>query len=192
MKNIFNSIFMRGKHTCPKWFNFSLDNFIRRAVHKQEVILSGYVNKNDYVMDIGPGPGYFSIPMAKMVGNGGKVVAIDIQKDMLDAVQKNAEKNEVTSRILTKLIEDENFTTEQPTDFALAFWMVHEVPNKPLFLQSIYKSLKSNKHLLIAEPYLHVTKKMFDETVHFAETAGFKIVDSPKIFFSHTVLLRKE
>jgi ubiquinone/menaquinone biosynthesis C-methylase UbiE len=40
------------------------------------------------IADMGAGSGYFTFPMAKMVGSGGKVLAVDIQKEMLDIIRR--------------------------------------------------------------------------------------------------------
>lgn len=39
------------------------------------------------VADVGAGPGFFSVPAAKMVGEGGRIYAVDMQEPMLWALQ---------------------------------------------------------------------------------------------------------
>lgn len=143
-------------------------------------------------MDVGPGQGFFSIPMAKMVGENGRVIAIDIQKKMLDILEHRAQKENVADRILFKLVSVTNYGINSEVDFALAFWMVHEVPDKKALLQSIYDSMKHGKQFLVAEPYLHVTNRMMEETVKTAQGVGFTLINRPKIFFSRAALLRKD
>ena len=142
-------------------------------------------------MDVGPGQGYFSIPMAKMVGESGRVIAVDIQKKMLDILKRRAQKENVADRIFYKLVSDANYGINSEVDFALAFWMVHEVPDKKALFQSIYESMKHGKQFLVAEPYLHVTNKTMEETVEAAQGVGFTLIDRPGIFFSRAALLRK-
>jgi len=145
----------------------------------------------DVVLDVGPGQGYFSIPMAKMVGESGRVIAVDIQKKMLDILKRRAQKENVADRIFYKLVSDANYGINSEVDFALAFWMVHEVPDKKALFQSIYESMKHGKQFLVAEPYLHVTNKTMEETVEAAQGVGFTLIDRPGIFFSRAALLRK-
>jgi 2-polyprenyl-3-methyl-5-hydroxy-6-metoxy-1,4-benzoquinol methylase len=154
-------------------------------------ILKNYLKPGFTVLDIGPGQGYFSLPMAKMVGENGRVVAIDIQKKMLDILQKRAKKAHLDSKINCRLVTDTNYQLNSEVDFALAFWMMHEVPDQKAVLQSIYKSLKNEACFLLAEPYIHVSHKMMLETITTAEQIGFIIIDKPKIFFSKAVLLQK-
>ena len=192
MKSILDTIFVRDKHVCPWYCCFTFDNIFRKLFQNPYEILSQHIKSGDYVLDIGPGQGYFTIPIAKMVGEKGKVIAIDIQAKMLEILEKKASVANVQKRIVTQLIKDETFGSEYPADFALAFWMVHEVPNRQMFLQSIYNSLQPGGNLLIAEPLLHVTAKSLDETIKIAENIGFQNIARPKIFFSRSVLLEKQ
>jgi ubiquinone/menaquinone biosynthesis C-methylase UbiE len=192
MKSLFDVLFVRDKHVCPWYCCFTFDNIFRKGFQNPYKILSGYLKAGDTVMDVGPGQGYFSIPMAKMVGENGRVIAIDIQKKMLDILERRAQKENVADRILFKLASDTNYGINSEVDFALAFWMVHEVPDKKALFQSIYDSMRHGKQFLVVEPYLHVTGKMMEETVKTAQGVGFALTDRPKIFFSRAALLRKD
>ena len=191
MSSILDTIFVREKHVCPWYCCFTFDNVLRKLVHDPARILSGLVAPGHRVMDIGPGQGYFTIPMARMVGAGGQVACIDIQAKMLSLLKSRAEKAGVGDRVVCKLVTDTEFGLDSEMDFALTFWMVHEVPDKQKLIQSIYKALKPNGRLLIAEPLLHVTKKSLEDVRGIAEAAGFRLVDRPRIFFSRAIVLQK-
>jgi len=80
MKDHFRKLFVRDKHVCPWWCCFTFDNFLRKLLHNSEKILQPYVAEGNTILDIGPGMGYFTIPLARMVGEKGKVIAADIQR----------------------------------------------------------------------------------------------------------------
>jgi len=94
---------MDTKHVCPWWLCFTFDNPIRKLIHDPVKILSPYVHKGNKAIDIGPGMGYFSIPMAKLVGHSGHVTAIDIQPKMLSVLMRRAQKKGLSDRIKTHL-----------------------------------------------------------------------------------------
>lgn len=48
------------------------------------------LRKGDHVADFGAGHGYFTIPIAHVVGNDGKVYAVDIQRSVIDIVRAKA------------------------------------------------------------------------------------------------------
>jgi len=75
-------------------------------------------------------------------------------------------------------------------DFALAFAVVHEVPDPDFLLDEIAASLRPGGILLIAEPRGHVDGTAFAELIHRAETHGFRITASPNIRGSHAALLK--
>jgi len=49
--------------------------------------------------------GYFSIPLARMVGETGKVIAADVQPEMLRALWMRAKRAGVEHQIITHLCE---------------------------------------------------------------------------------------
>ena len=86
-----------GAHVCPWWCaRFSINNPLRRLVHDPEKIVGPYVRPGMFIMDVGCGVGWFSVPMAKMVGDQGRVIAVDLQQQMLDTLWRRAEKAGVT------------------------------------------------------------------------------------------------
>ena len=88
-------------HICPWWLGRVLDNPIRRLIHRPEKILCGYIERGQTVLDIGCGSGTFTLAMAKMVGDSGKVIAADVQDEMLPMVRKKAAKEGMETRIIT-------------------------------------------------------------------------------------------
>jgi ubiquinone/menaquinone biosynthesis C-methylase UbiE len=180
-----------AKHVCPWWLAYTFDNPLRRLFHKPEEIFAPYLQEGMAVIDLGCGMGYFSIGMARMVGERGKIIAVDVQQKMLDSLIKRAGKAGVADRIRTVLCEENNIGSHPEVDFALAFWMAHETPDALEFLKQVQAILKKSGKLLLAEPKLHVTAGEFKKTVALAQKAGFQWIDSPMISMSHTALLEK-
>lgn len=75
-------------------------------------------------------------------------------------------------------------------DFALAFALVHEVPDKDNLFSEIHHALKPAGIFLLAEPSGHVSKQDFKRTVSLAQSRGFEVRGDVKIRRSHAVLLR--
>jgi ubiquinone/menaquinone biosynthesis C-methylase UbiE len=176
------------KHVCPWWLCFTFDNPIRKILHDPVKILSDYVHKGDTAIDIGPGMGYFTIPLAQLVGPSGHVTAIDIQPKMLSALMERADKKGLSDRIGTHLAGPDSIGIHKKVDFILAFWMVHEVPDQRRFLSAIHNIMKPDGLFLMVEPLIHVSKKNFVRTIEMAKELGFVIKESPKIRMSHSVI----
>ena len=188
MKNILDVLFVRSGHVCPWWCCFTFDNPIRRLFHDPARIVSPYIRAGNTVIDIGPGMGYFTGAMCRLVGKKGRVIAVDIQQKMLDSLAKRVARQGLAGRLKTHLAGPKQFGVTDKADFILAFWMVHEVPDKAEFFRQAVRLLKPGGTLLLAEPYLHVSKKGFSDTVHAALAAGLKVKETPPIALSRTAL----
>jgi ubiquinone/menaquinone biosynthesis C-methylase UbiE len=180
-----------ARHVCPWWLAYTFDNPLRRIFHKPEEIFALYLKEGMIAIDLGCGMGYFSIGMARIVGESGKIIAVDVQQKMLDSLIRRAQKAGVAGRITTVSCEENNIGIHEEVDFALAFWMAHETPDAFEFLRQVQAILKKSGKLLLAEPKLHVTGAEFKKTVALAEKVGFKYLASPIISLSHTALFEK-
>ncbi len=189
MLALIKKILFIGDHVCPWWFSFSLDNLFRKFVHDPEKLLGDYIEEGMTVMDIGCGPGYFTVPMAVMVGEKGTVIAVDIQQRMLDRMMDRAKKAGVTDRIVPREATRHSLGIDGKADFALAFWMVHEVPDKRAFFGKVREAMKHGACLLVVEPYGHVMRKTFEKTIDAARDAGFTVKKGPKISLSRSAEL---
>jgi len=174
---------------CSWKHAFALDNPIRRIIHNPQKILGGYIGPGHTVLDLGCGPGAFSIAMAKMVGELGKVIAVDVQEKMLQIVREKAARQGLGSRIVTLKSGPDGIGLSEKVDFALAFYMVHEVPDAEAFLKEVASALKPRGKLLIVEPRMHVSPAAFEKTIEVARLAGLRTISEPKVRFSRSKLL---
>jgi ubiquinone/menaquinone biosynthesis C-methylase UbiE len=188
MKDLLRNLFVRDKHVCPWWCCFTFDNFLRKLFHNSGKILRSYIVEGNTVLDVGPGMGYFSIPIAKMVGEKGKLIAADIQPEMLKALLKRGKNAGVEKQIITHLCKADSLGLNMQFDFILAFWMVHEVPNQLAFFKEIKSILKHSGKFLLSEPVFHVNQAMYENTVKIAESAGLVLKEKPKISLSRSAL----
>lgn len=178
--------------TCPWWFLFTFDNPLRKLYQDPERILAPYIVEGNKVLDLGCGMGYFSLPLALMVGDLGKVIAVDIQPRMLSGLKRRAERAGLQDRIDPHHCEQDQIGVNEPVDFALAFWMVHEIHDSASFLEQIWAILKIGGQLLIAEPLIHVTKARFLQIQSEVLKTGFSIKGYPMIGFSRSILAQKD
>ena len=177
---------------CPVELSGSLDNKWRRRLQNPQKILSPFLSPGLKVLDIGCGPGFFSIEIAKMIGDNGKLYSVDLQEGMLNLIKKKIAGTELESRIHLIKSDADGFSLPEKVDFILAFYMVHEVPDKAKFFESMKNYLNENGTLLIVEPkFFHVTKKEFESTISTAEKMGFKSSTGPKLWFSFSTILKK-
>lgn len=181
-----------GGHVCPWWFAYSFDNVLRRLVHDPQAMLGSYLGEGGTALDVGCGMGHFSIGMARIVGAGGKVHSVDLQQEMLDVAMKRAAKAGVADRIAPHRCRPDSLALGSlDADFALVFWMAHEVPDPERLFGEIRGALREGSRLLYAEPSFHVKEELFRSIVADAKRAGFVLESEPKVRFSRAALLRR-
>lgn len=170
---------------------WALDTWVRNYIHSPYKIFGDYIKEGQTALDLGCGPGFFSLAMAKMVGEKGRVISVDIQEEMLQMLRDKSERAGLKSRIIPHKSQPDKIGVPEMVDFALAFYMVHEVPDKKSFLSEVVSHLKPDGKLLIVEPKFHVSKPDFDSTLKVAQSAGLKQISEPKVLFSRAALLIK-
>jgi SAM-dependent methyltransferase len=181
-----------GHSVCPaaqgKWLATSW----RRWLQKPEKILGGLIQPGETVADLGCGPGFFTLPMARLVGETGRVIAVDLQAGMLDLLRERAEKAGLTARIVLRQCTETDLQVHETVTFALAFYMVHEVPDVRAFLTQVHDILAPRGRFLLVEPVFHVPASAFEKTVEIAREVGLKPVAKPRIRLSRSVLLERD
>lgn len=167
---------------CPVGLASPLASKIRRLLQDPQKILSPFVREGMTVLDIGCGPGFFSIELAKMVGRTGRVVSADLQDGMLQKLRSKARGTELEERIHLVKCEKDKINVSEKIDFGLAFWMVHEVPNKESFFSQLKAILNEKARILLVEPKLfHVSRTEFEATTTIAAHAGFAVSEAPRL-----------
>jgi len=143
------------------------------------------------VLDIGCGAGFASLGLAELVGGEGLVIAADLQSKMLNIVKDRALKARLSTRIRIHLCKPNHIGVREKLDFAVAFFMVHEVPDVRAFLEEICALLKTGGRFFITEPKIHVSSRDFQQLIRETQEVGFEITERPSVRFGHTVLLMK-
>lgn len=183
-----------SEKVCPWWLGYALVAPTRKLVQNPAKILSPFVREGDTVLDAGSAMGFFSLPMAQLVGETGRVISIDLQERMIRGLKKRAARHGVEKRMEIRVCTPRSLCIDDLTervDFALAFAVVHEVPDARRFFSEIHSSLRKGGLLLLSEPTGHVTKEAFDGTLAVAREAGFRVMSVPVIRKSHSALLSK-
>ena len=161
---------------CPFWVGYLLINPFRKLFERPNTLLGPFVQEGMIVFEPGCGMGFFTLPLARMVGPKGRVIAADIQPKMLSALSRRAQKAGLSDRIELRLIQENGLGVKDMSgkvDVAVALHVVHEVPDQASFFIEIRQSLKQSGKLLFIEPKGHVSQDQFAASVAVAENAGF-------------------
>jgi ubiquinone/menaquinone biosynthesis C-methylase UbiE len=146
------------------------------------------------VADIGCHEGYFTVKLAKVVGDQGKVYAVDVSRDKIEKLKKHLEDREIKN--VNAILGEEN-DPRLPTaalDAVLIVDTYHEMDAHMAVLAAIMKALKTSGKLVICEPISDLRKKLSREEqerkhelgINYAaedlKKAGYKIILQEEFF----------
>ncbi len=166
-----------AERICPFWVGYFLLNPLRKLLENPDKILARFVQEGMTVLEPGCGMGYFTLPLARMVGAQGRVVAVEVQPRMLSVLDRRARKAGLSDRIDLRQAGAGGLSVEDlsgEVDFAAALHVVHEVPDHACFFTEVWKALKPGGKLLVVEPKGHVSRDQFEQSVAAAEKIGFE------------------
>jgi cyclopropane fatty-acyl-phospholipid synthase-like methyltransferase len=183
-----------SEHVCPWWIGYLLVSPVRRWMQNPDELIAPYVTPGMTVLEPGPGMGFFTLPLARRVGSG-RVIAVDIQQKMIDALRRRATKAGLIQRIETRLARTDSLAIDDlrgTVDFVLAVAVVHEMPSADSFFRETAAAMASGGRLLFAEPAGHVNDAKFAEELDSARRAGLAVMDQPSVKRFHAAVLAKE
>jgi ubiquinone/menaquinone biosynthesis C-methylase UbiE len=181
-------------HVCPWWLGYLLASPLRRLVESPAKILGPLVAEGMTVLEPGPGMGFFTLDLARLVGSTGRVVAVDVQARMLEGLKRRAAKAGLSERIDARLAQADSLGVkdlEGQVDLVLAFHMVHEVADAGRFFAEAAAVLKPEGALLLVEPRGHVALSTFDDELKAASAAGLTVSSRPVVGRSLAALLAR-
>src|SRR5271165_4229881 len=179
---------------CPWWVGYFLASPIRKLMQDPERILQPYVHAGMSVLEPGPGMGFFTLALARLVGPRGRVIAVDVQPRMVAGLRRRARRAGLLDRIDARVTPASTMALDSydgAVDFVLAFAVVHEMPSAMTFFAEAARAMKPGASLLLAEPAGHVNDQDFAEELKLASEVGLAAVDRPTVSRSHAALLKR-
>jgi ubiquinone/menaquinone biosynthesis C-methylase UbiE len=179
---------------CPVWVGYLLASPIRTLVQNPRKILAPHVSAGMRVLDVGPAMGFFTLPLARLVGPSGRVICVDVQERMLSTLMRRARRAHLADRIEARGCDADSLRVAdlaRTIDFVLAFAVVHEVGDASRFFREVQGVLTPRGRVLFAEPRGHVSARAFQESLSAAKQNGLHQTESLKIARSHAAILER-
>ncbi len=112
------------------------------------------IKTGDKIADFGCGPGYFSIPIARVVGDDGEVYAFDVLPSALEALESQA-KIQGIDNIVIKRVNLEKYQSSELTDESVDWVILKNIlfqnNKKKNIIKEAYRVLKKGGKVLIME-----------------------------------------
>ena len=123
------------------------------------------IKNGDIVIDYGCGSGGYTKKISELIGDSGKVYAVDIYELAIASVKKKISKYRLAN-VETILVKDIDSIKDNIADIIIAIDMFHMVEETNIFLKELYRLIKKNGVLFISMHHMS------------SEEARGKIIDS--------------
>ncbi|HKC59855.1 MAG TPA: methyltransferase domain-containing protein [Myxococcales bacterium] len=179
---------MHGRHGNPE----DLDSYIakmedpsRAEWQKPDQVLRALaLQPGQVVCDVGAGPGYFTLPVARTVGETGRVYAVDVDPRILATLRKRLRDSGVRNVTPVLALDDDALLPPAACDLILVVDTYHHFPGGPAYLRRLARSLRSGgrivnidfhkRELPVGPPPEH--KLTREEFLSQADAAGLALV----------------
>ena len=171
ISDIINRLVKKG--VFPHQLAFTLLIPVRNLFLSPKQLISRLpLKKNSRVLEVGPGPGYFSIHIAKVLTEGSLVLA-DIQQEMLDKAKKRILRRNI-SNVEFYLCNGDNFQLpDESFDVIFLVTVIGEIENKNAYIKEFHRLLKTGGILSISELKGDPDKLTIGEAKELLNDSGF-------------------
>lgn len=141
-----------GQHGNPA----DLDGYIARMEEPEraqwqkpdEVVAALQLKTGQVACDIGAGPGYFSLRLARAVGEAGHVFAVDVEPRILEALRKRIQSSKAKNISPVLSLPEDPLLPQNACDLILIVDTYHHFPDGPAYLRSLSRSLRPDGQLV--------------------------------------------
>ena len=175
---------------CPASLRWLVDNPIRRRYMRPVLDRMG-IQPGERVLELGPGPGAFTVDAARRTGPEGVLIAVDIQPEMIAQVKERAQKAGLTN-VETHVASAYDLPLDDGSvDRAFMVTVLPEIPDQARALAELYRTIRPGGVISITEEFLDPDYPLTSETIRRVEDAGFEMAQRFGNPWLYTVNFRK-
>ena len=159
---------------CPASLAWLVDNPIRRR-YVPLILDQVGIRPGERVLELGPGPGAFTVEAALRVGPEGKLIAVDIQPQMIAQVEQRVRQAGL-SNVETHVADAHDLPLEDGSvKRAFLVTVLPEIPDQARALAELYRVIRPDGLLSITEEFFDPDYPFACETIRRVEAAGFSL-----------------
>ena len=175
---------------CPAALSWLVDNPVRHSAVPRLLDRVG-IRPGERVLELGPGPGAFTVEAARRVGPHGRVVAVDIQPHMIAQVKARVRQAGLTN-VETHVASAHTLPLPSASiDRAFLITVLGEIPDPNRALAELHRVLAPDGVLSVGEAFVDPDYPFPAETIHRVEAAGFRLIERHGNFWDYTLNFRR-
>jgi len=145
--------------------SFKMMSFIHETLYglfrdPDQVLQAAGLESGQRVLEVGCGPGFFTIPASRIVGEGGSVVAIDVNPMAVEKVQKEISKAGITNVAVMLANAAQTDLPDRTFDLVFLFGLVRPIGDMQAIWAELHRLLKPEGRLSV-EGRLHPPLDLF-------------------------------
>jgi ubiquinone/menaquinone biosynthesis C-methylase UbiE len=177
------------KFPIPEYMAGVIDNPLRRRMQPpDEMPLRHGIEPGMRVLEVGPGNGRYTVATARRVGQGGRVVAVDIEPKMVKRVRSRVEAEGIAN-VEARVADVYDLPFDNGTfDAAYMIAVIGEIPDPDRAMGEFQRVLKPGGRLAFSELLLDPDYPLASTLVRGARAAGFRLEDKIGNVFCYTLV----
>ncbi len=176
---------------CPTSWSWIVDNPLRRWDVRYALDRAG-LRSGETVLELGPGPGAFTIDAAQRVGPEGRLIAVDIQPGMIAQVEERVKAAGLTNVETHVASAYELPLPDASVDRAFLITVLPEIPDPVRALREIHRVLKTGGVVSMTEEFLDPDYPRRATTMAWANAAGFELAERYGNWWNYTLNFRRK
>ena len=138
------------------------DKLYRLFVNPYRLLYAAGIKAGQKVLEVGFGPGFFTIPAAKIVGGRGTVCALDINRAAVETLLRKVKENHMNNVKVILADARETGLPHNTFDVAFLFGVIHDFPDVPAVMREMHRVLRP-KGILSAQRSSRSERNLMDE-----------------------------
>lgn len=175
---------------CPASLEWLVDNPLR-LWYMRPVLSWVDIQAGETVLELGPGPGVFTLRAAQLTGSEGLVIALDVQPAMITTLGRRLEQSG-TKNVLPCVADAHSLPLENVTaDRAFLISVLPEIPDPIQAVAQLHRVLKPDGILSVTAEFTDPDYQFLFETRRLIEPVGFTMTSYHGNLWRYTVNFRK-
>lgn len=177
---------------CPASLAWLVNNPIRRRYYMHPVLGRVGIRPGECVLELGPGPGMFTVDAAQRVGPEGRLIAVDIQPRMIAQVKERVREAGLTN-VETHVADACHLPLDDASvNRAFLVTVLPEIPDQARALAELHRVLKPGSILSITEAFFDPDYPLASGVIRRVEAAGFELERRFGNFLMYTLNFRRD
>ena len=149
------------------------------------------ISAGERVLEVGCGPGVYTVQAARRLEPDGQLIAVDLQREMVERASERVREAGLDNVEFYVVDAHQLPLADASVDRAFLVGVLPEIPNPQGALSELHRVLRPRGSLSISEGFFDPDYRFAFETIRQVQQAGFEWVERFGNFWQYTVNFQK-